>query len=324
MLGSNSPGQRTPIKLIALDLDGTLLDPEHTISGANRAAVRACLAAGAEVMLASGRSFGSMRPYAAALQLRQVICLNGAAGGDVVDDTVRPRRLLSWDKVTRVSDLLVRRRIPFCLFDLRGIVALPGWAVPDTLVAYGEPPIREVPELTEEYAPHPAKLLAFCEPGPLDDELRAATEGTVEQVRTHQHFLEWVAPGVSKGAALADLMAERSLDPEQVLSIGDSQNDVSMSRSTTLTRAAVARPGADCPGRPGSDEAKRPTVGAAGADKPGVAEAGRCGHATGGACQRAASDPCLQWLRWPRRAARGLKSRSSEYAGRCGRRGGER
>ena len=83
-----------PRGLLALDIDGTLLGPDHAVSAANRAAIRDCGQAGIHVVLASGRSFASMRPYGQALALPQLICLNGAAVGDVASDAVRPRQLL--------------------------------------------------------------------------------------------------------------------------------------------------------------------------------------------------------------------------------------
>ena len=54
-------------KLAAIDLDGTLLGPDHTISPANVQAVQRLQAAGIEVVLASGRHQGTMVAFARAL-----------------------------------------------------------------------------------------------------------------------------------------------------------------------------------------------------------------------------------------------------------------
>ncbi|KAB8140049.1 HAD family phosphatase [Chloroflexia bacterium SDU3-3] len=218
----------TQIRCIALDLDGTLLGPDHQISAANASAIRDCLDAGIHVVLASGRSFDSMRPYGQALGLPELICQNGAAVGDVASDSVRARQLLQPDQVALVSGLLLARGIPFCLFGLREIVYLPGKAQPDVLLSYGEPMFREVPALTPQHIPDPVKLLAFCEASPCDDELRALTAPALDQLRTHRSFLEWMPPGVGKGAALAEVAARLGLSKEEVMSVGDSQNDISM------------------------------------------------------------------------------------------------
>jgi len=52
-----------PYPLIAIDLDGTLRDPGHRLSPASAAAIAACVARGARVVLATGRSFTSVAPY---------------------------------------------------------------------------------------------------------------------------------------------------------------------------------------------------------------------------------------------------------------------
>ena len=53
-------------RLAAIDLDGTLLGPDHTISPANARAVARMQAAGIEVVLASGRHYGTMVAFARA------------------------------------------------------------------------------------------------------------------------------------------------------------------------------------------------------------------------------------------------------------------
>src|SRR4051812_47398453 len=70
-------------RLVALDLDGSLLDPAHRISPANRRAVQDCLDRGVRVVLASGRLFASVRPHCRSLGLvGPQITLNGAVIAD--------------------------------------------------------------------------------------------------------------------------------------------------------------------------------------------------------------------------------------------------
>ena len=52
------------IKLVAIDLDGTLLDPDEHISERNRRAVASVRAGGAEVVLVTARGFHRARPFA--------------------------------------------------------------------------------------------------------------------------------------------------------------------------------------------------------------------------------------------------------------------
>ena len=86
-----------PVRLIALDLDDTLLSPDLSISPDNAAAVREALDAGIATILASGRTIASMRPYAASLGMLgrglPIICVNGAEIRDV-DSSAMSRRLV--------------------------------------------------------------------------------------------------------------------------------------------------------------------------------------------------------------------------------------
>ena len=69
------------IKLIASDLDDTLLDSELRISQENKDAVRDALAQGMVFTIATGRMFQSAAPYAVELGLDEqqpLICYNGA------------------------------------------------------------------------------------------------------------------------------------------------------------------------------------------------------------------------------------------------------
>jgi hypothetical protein len=217
------------IRFVAIDLDGTLLQPDHTISPATHEAVAACVARGVSVVLASGRSWRSLRPHAEALELKgPMICLNGAALGNTADGSLNARALLSQTQIAHVTRLLMEREIHFTLFGLHAIYALPQWADPEALVIYGEPSATVVPDLSPHYVPDPIKILSFVEPGPRDAELRLLTADRVDQVRTHRYFLEWMPNGINKGAALHELITRMGLARDEVMSIGDGDNDISM------------------------------------------------------------------------------------------------
>jgi len=79
----NLPGRPMRIDLIALDLDGTLLHPDETISERNRAAIRHSLESGVRVVLVTGR--GTDVPIRISRELNlnlPVICCHGALTKD--------------------------------------------------------------------------------------------------------------------------------------------------------------------------------------------------------------------------------------------------
>jgi HAD superfamily hydrolase (TIGR01484 family) len=82
-------------KLAAIDLDGTLLGSDHAISDGNAQAVWRLQSAGAQVVLASGRHFNSMRKYVAALPgVQWVVSCQGGEESDVNSTTVLSRQFL--------------------------------------------------------------------------------------------------------------------------------------------------------------------------------------------------------------------------------------
>ncbi len=86
--------EREPVRLVALDLDGTLLARGNTVSDANAAAVRDAVAAGVHVVLATSRWYRLAKRTADALGITSpIICHNGAMIRSPVDDA----RLLELD-----------------------------------------------------------------------------------------------------------------------------------------------------------------------------------------------------------------------------------
>jgi hypothetical protein len=218
-----------PFRLIALDLDGTLLDPQHRISPANAAAVAACMGRGAHVLIATGRMYASVRPYVHALGLHgPQITLNGATLADPAGDRLFIRDRLSPALLATALNLLDEREIAYAVFGPNTIYTLPETQQAELLLGYGEPPAVPLPRAELLGVPDPIKVLTFLEPGPLDAELAELMGDRFEVIRTGPLFFEFLAPGINKGSALADLMLRYEVVREEVLAIGDGENDISM------------------------------------------------------------------------------------------------
>jgi len=240
------------IRLIALDLDGTLLDSRGRLSERNRAAVAAARQKGARVALVTGRRFRDARPLALELGLDvPVIAHNGAL-------TKHARTLET------VAALLMPRGAAHACIRLgrsRGADALvsddhtgAGLLVYDhisegntALAKYVEwsrrvvgedaaEAIRRVPSL-EEYLDHDPLHIAFS--GGCDAMQRLAEEmeremgGSVKLLLTLYPkpdfaLLDVLHPSASKGAGLAAVAEEYGLTSAEVLAVGDNHNDLEM------------------------------------------------------------------------------------------------
>ena len=97
------------IKIIALDLDGTLLDSEKRLSEANRAALERAAEKGVLIVPTTGRFFGMMPPAVRDLPfVRYAITINGAQVYDRETDTAIVRDEIPLDMALAVMELLDR------------------------------------------------------------------------------------------------------------------------------------------------------------------------------------------------------------------------
>ena len=226
-----------PIRLVALDLDGTLMGRDRVLGLRVRAAVAEASALGVVVTLATGRMYQSTVPYASALGLRApLICYQGGYVREMPGPAGAPGRLLyhrpMCAAVARAAIRWSREREfwPHANIDDRLLVQ----SDDPSVRAYSRRATVEAEyfEDLEAAVTRPAtKVLAVGEP-PMPEEAlasaRAAFEGRAFPTVSDPLYLEFNAPGVSKGRALRWLARRLGVSPAQTLAIGDQHNDVEM------------------------------------------------------------------------------------------------
>src|ERR1700733_1336918 len=84
-----------PVKMLAMDIDGTLLDSQWKLPEANRAAIAEAVDRGIEVLLVTGRRFDFARPVAEELDCELLLIVNNGALIKSLDGQTHFRRLLS-------------------------------------------------------------------------------------------------------------------------------------------------------------------------------------------------------------------------------------
>jgi len=215
------------IRLVASDVDGTLLDHHGALPEGRGDAVRALSAAGIPVVLATGKLWTSVRTLVATLELDGP---HVACNGSVVfaaDGTLLAQHLLDPGPADEVAARLRHERIPHAVYLADG-----------TLVTDRLHPAHDVLPLLGEPRPVVAardgrgviKVLAIVT---ADDEgdLRRTAAGSASVQRTGPRFLEWNAPGVDKSTGLTAVAALLGVDLADVVAVGDAENDVPMLRS---------------------------------------------------------------------------------------------
>ncbi len=226
-----------PIKLIVVDLDGTVVRHDFSIDPAVIAALAAARARGVRVTIATGRGPDSTRPYAAQLGVNApVICTQGAQVVDLATGNVLYRRTLAADVACRLAEFdPAERRVHTVVYvnDMINIRA-PRYASEYYVRWFVPQPPQLHPQLCDALAAGPAdKVLYIVNPDDADAVARdvgaIAGEGALV-ARSHALFVEANPPGADKGSGLAFLAAHLGIAQEQVMAIGDQDNDLPMLR----------------------------------------------------------------------------------------------
>lgn len=104
------------IRLIAIDMDGTLLSPDHSVSPRNKQAILKAQESGIEVLIATGRGFSeAYLPVHGAGLTTDFICLNGAEVRDS-SKNIHSKRPLPEDDVKKITSILAAEGIHHELF----------------------------------------------------------------------------------------------------------------------------------------------------------------------------------------------------------------
>ena len=232
------------IKLISLDLDGTLLDPKGRVTEASRAAVARARAAGARVVVNTGRDCREAAWFA-----REAGCdlLTSSTGGALVQDGSTGTTLRRWD----VPEPSGRRAAEIAL----------SWEGVELLIFAGEQTLvsSAYKRKLERYYPFPAfhahavvtddplgymaehdlpltKIHGELDPSRYPLERLAALEG-VALTASSSHDFELLPAGADKGRALALIAGLYGVPPEQCAAVGDSDNDLAALRAAGLAIA---------------------------------------------------------------------------------------
>jgi Cof subfamily protein (haloacid dehalogenase superfamily) len=227
-----------PIRMLALDIDGTLVNETRVIPERTRRVVVAALRAGVRVSLVTGRMPTSALRFAAQMGLVDpIVGYQGAVVREIRGaGDERPGQLLYHEPVSS-----------------RGAVAAVRWAMAHGLGAHAnhlerfliqrdDPRLAEyqaflggrarpVDDLKKVLERPVSKVTAVGEP-PIPESLigeaQAKLGGLVQPTMSHPRFLEFVAPGVNKGRAVRWLARRQGIPLEQVMAVGDQLNDLEM------------------------------------------------------------------------------------------------
>ncbi|TNH06771.1 pyridoxal phosphatase [Testudinibacter sp. TR-2022] len=226
-------------RVVAFDLDGTLLNSQGEILPSSIEAIKAVREKGVKVVLVTGRHHTAVKPYYHQLQLdTPIICCNGTYIYDVASDSTPIANPFSWQQARKVIEVAEQLGIHLLMYTRDQM----------TFTEFN-PHMRKFTEWVarcpEAVRPDLRQLSSFYEPLAAGEAIwkfvishpeRTLMESAVAQLPSDQFSCEWswidrvdvANNGNSKGGRLLDLLQSWNIDPQQVIAFGDNHNDISM------------------------------------------------------------------------------------------------
>ena len=241
-----TPNRQSLIRLLAVDLDGTLLNSRSEVSSANRQALAAAAERGVQLVIVTGRRFHSAIQFVRHIPSPvTLISSNGARITDSCGDVYHRNFLPS--QIARQILGVTRDYRPYAvaMFDIpgRGQVTMQdnaategplGWYLrnsPDALA--------RVPDLEAAITADPGVVMFGGPPGriePLEPLLRSSSAASsvhltwTKYPARNNSILDVMNLGCSKGGALTLWATRCRVQPGEVMAIGDNENDLEMLR----------------------------------------------------------------------------------------------
>jgi Cof subfamily protein (haloacid dehalogenase superfamily) len=237
------------IRLIGIDVDGTLLDSEGRLPDVNRDAIHAAVASGVHVALVTGRSYPFARPVANTLPASISLIVSNGAVERGTDGSTLARRLLDRqvarqvlhamrdyrDAAALVFDRDAERQVVFETMDWEHPGRQKYWSRNNSHIA------KSVP-LEDALTEDPIQVMfngAVSHMRPLAETLRGLKWGPAsagppfsvlmtEYIHRDFTLVDVTAPDATKGHALAWRAEQMGLTRDEVMAIGDNFNDLEM------------------------------------------------------------------------------------------------
>ncbi|PWF99319.1 sugar-phosphatase [Levilactobacillus bambusae] len=224
------------IKLIAIDIDGTLLNPDHELTSATKAAIQSAMSRGIKVVLCTGRPLSGANPYLDELGIsgddNYVITFNGAMA-QTVSGNVLVNHQLTLDDYIDLEALSRKLNSHFHTETADYIYTanrdISGYSIAESYLVRMLIKYRTVNEMSDQLKI--SKCMFVDDPTVISRVNTQIPESYREKyyvVQSEPYFIEVMNKKASKGNTLSELVDKLGLTADDVMAIGDQGNDLTM------------------------------------------------------------------------------------------------
>ena len=234
------------LKVIILDIDGTLFNSQKTISERTKKALLDAQSRGVKLILASGRPITSMEPVMHELEMDKhhglLVAFNGASVMDCETREIVYNKAMSKEESKSVLNhlknfdlipMIAHEGVMYVNDVFKGMLSYKGQQI--NIIEYesrgGKYTLCEKKDLAE-FVDFPLnKILIAGDPEYLKENHKKVSEpfeGKLSSMFTAAFYYEFTAQNVDKANALHEVLVPMGIQPEDTISFGDGQNDLSI------------------------------------------------------------------------------------------------
>lgn len=225
------------IKLIAIDLDGTLLTDDKKISLRNKEALQKARQRGIKVVLCTGRPLAGITPYLEELEMQgpgdYSITFNGGLVQKNDSGEIVAKAAMSYKDILDLVDLSQKLDLPLDVLSDADVLQLPTSNKHLSIYSHLNPLLTFHPALLEDLTKERLynKAVVGYDQEYLDQQIAKIPlvyRDRYEVIKSRGNLLEFMPKGITKAYGIEKLIQELGITQAQVMGIGDEENDLPM------------------------------------------------------------------------------------------------
>ena len=225
------------IKLVAIDLDGTLLNSQKEISLRNKQALMAAKQAGVKVVICTGRPLAAIGPYLEELGLQEEgdysITFNGGLVQKNDTGAIIEKTLMPLEAIHELYQLATTLNMPFDLLSDEVVMQLPSAPNCPSIYSSLNKLLTFESYKLEELTPNRIynKVVVAIDEAYLNErikEIPASFYERFEIIKTRNNLLEFMPKGITKAYGISLLAKDLGIRAEEIMTLGDEENDLPM------------------------------------------------------------------------------------------------